>query len=105
VDSLKLRITPKVPSPSRSCRPAWCGSSGPQRALHPDEIEPGRRLPLLAVLHGAGRREELLMKAYRDGPSAGRRCSWCRAPSMTWDLITTPPRRGAAPRRRRRALD
>ena len=35
---------------------------GAQRAalFTPDEIDPDRRYPLVAVLHGAGRRDEML---------------------------------------------
>ena len=92
MDSLKLRITPQKPEPVDELPTGlvWV-ERGPQRAalFTPDEIEPGRSYPLLAVLHGAGRREELLMKAYRD--EAERRQALFLIPRsyhMTWDLIT-----------------
>jgi len=92
VDSLKLRVAPKAPEPVDELPTGmvWI-ERGPQRAalFTPDEIEPGRRYPLLTVLHGAGRREELLMKAYRD--EAERRQALFLIPRsfhMTWDLIT-----------------
>jgi predicted esterase len=91
VDSLKLRIQPKTPEPVEELPTGlvWV-EQGPQRAalFTPDEIDPERRYPLLAVLHGAGRREELLMKAYRD--EAERRQALFLVPrsfGMTWDLI------------------
>jgi predicted esterase len=106
VDSLKLRITPKTPEPVDELPTGmvWI-ERGPQRAalFTPDEIEPGRKYPLLAVLHGAGRREELLMKAYRD--EAERRQALFLVPrshGMTWDLIEhavarNTPEAGLAP--------
>ena len=91
MDSLKLRVVPKAPEPVDELPTGmvWI-ERGPQRAalFTPDEIEPGRRYPLLAVLHGAGRREELLMKAYRD--EAERRQALFLIPRSsggTWDLI------------------
>jgi phospholipase/carboxylesterase len=92
VDSLKLRIAPQAPEPVDELPTGlvWI-ERGPQRAalFTPDEIDPARRYPLLAVLHGAGRREELLMKAYRD--EAERRQALFLIPRSfhgTWDLIT-----------------
>jgi predicted esterase len=92
VKSLKLRIAPKSPEPVEELPLGlvWI-EKGDQRAalFTPDEIDPARRYPLLAVLHGAGRREELLMKAYRD--EAERRQALFLVPrsfGMTWDLIT-----------------
>jgi predicted esterase len=92
VDSLKLRITPKSPEPVDELPTGmvWIERGAQRAALFtPDEIETGRRYPLLAVLHGAGRREELLMKAYRD--EAERRQALFLIPRSfhpTWDLIT-----------------
>ena len=99
MDSLKLRIEPKHPEPVDELPTGmvWI-ERGPQRAalFTPDEIDPERRYPLLAVLHGAGRREELLMKAYRD--EAERRQALFLVPRsfhVTWDLITAATK-GAA---------
>jgi len=100
VDSLKLRITPKTPEPVDELPTGmvWLERGAQRAALFtPDEIEPGRRYPLLAVLHGAGRREELLMKAYRD--EAERRQALFLVPRsfhMTWDLITAATQGAAA---------
>ena len=99
MDSLKLRITPKTPEPVDELPTGlvWV-ERGAQRAVlfTPDEIDPGRRYPLLAVLHGAGRQDELLMKAYRD--EAERRQALFLVPrshGMTWDLIEHAVARGA----------
>jgi len=79
---------------------------GPQRAvlLTPDEIDPARCYPLVTVLHGAGRREELLVKSYRDEAEARQALFLVpRSRHLTWDLIAqgapdsgalTPPRPG-----------
>ena len=91
MDSLKLRVTPKTPEPVDELPTGlvWVERGAQRAALFtPDEIEAGRRYPLLAVLHGAGRQDELLMKAYRD--EAERRQALFLVPrshGMTWDLI------------------
>ena len=100
MDSLKLRIAPKTPEPVEELPTGmvWI-ERGTQRAalFTPDEIEPGRRYPLLAVLHGAGRREELLMKAYR-GEAQRRQALFLvpRSYHMTWDLIVAATQGAAA---------
>ena len=56
--------------------------------LTPDEIDPDKRYPLVTVLHGAGRQDEVLAKAYRDEPE--RRQALFLIPRSyhpTWDLI------------------
>jgi predicted esterase len=91
VDSLKLRVEPKPPEPVAALPTGWVWiERGAQRAalFTPDEIDPARRYPLLAVLHGAGRQDEALMKAYRD--EAERRQALFLVPRSfhpTWDLI------------------
>ena len=88
MDSLKLRVTPERVDELPTGL-VWVEHGAQRAALFtPDEIEPGRRYPLLAVLHGAGRQDELLMKAYRD--EAERRQALFLVPrshGMTWDLI------------------
>lgn len=100
MDSLKLHIAPKQPEPvdELPLGLVWI-ERGPQRAalFTPDEIDPQRRYPLLAVLHGAGRQDELLMKAYRD--EAERRQALFLVPrsfGMTWDLISAATQGAAA---------
>jgi len=56
--------------------------------LTPDEIDPDRQYPLITVLHGAGRQDELLVKACRHEPN--RRDAFFFVPrsiEQTWDLI------------------
>ena len=56
--------------------------------LTPDEIDPDKRYPLVTVLHGAGRQDEMLTKVYRDEPE--RRQALFLIPRSyhpTWDLI------------------
>jgi phospholipase/carboxylesterase len=56
--------------------------------LTPDEIDPERQYPLVTVFHGAGRQDEMLVKAYRDEPD--RRDAFFFVPRSvepTWDLI------------------
>ena len=56
--------------------------------LTPDEIDPSARYPLITVLHGAGRQDEMLVKGCRDAP--GERNALFLIPRSvqpTWDLI------------------
>jgi predicted esterase len=91
VDSLKLRVAPKSPEPVDELPTGlvWIERGAQRAALFtPDEIDPERRYPLLAVLHGAGRTDEPLIKLYRD--EAERRQALVlipRSAGMTWDLI------------------
>jgi len=67
-----------------------------QRAilLTPDEIDPERRYPLVTVLHGAGRQDEMLAKAYRDEAEARQSLFLIpRSYHPTWDLIVGEGRR------------
>ena len=65
--------------------------NGPCKAylLTPDEVDPERTYPLVTVLHGAGRQDEALAKAYRDEPQK-RDAFFLIARSLgpTWDLIS-----------------
>lgn len=63
---------------------------GEQRAalFTPDEIDPEKRYPLLTVLHGAGRQDEMLIKGWKS--EAEQRQAFILIPRsfyMTWDLI------------------
>jgi phospholipase/carboxylesterase len=56
--------------------------------LTPEEIDPERRYPLITVLHGAGRQDELLVKACRDAPEVRQAFFLIpRSVAPTWDLI------------------
>jgi predicted esterase len=101
MDSLKLRVAHRAPEPVAFEVPTglvWI-ERGPQRAalFTPDEIDPAQRYPLLTVLHGAGRQDEMLMRVYRD--EAERRQALvlvARSFHMTWDLIALGMQGGAA---------
>jgi len=57
--------------------------------LTPSVIDPNRRYPLITVLHGAGRQDEMLVKACRGEPNARDALFLVpRSIQPTWDLIT-----------------
>jgi phospholipase/carboxylesterase len=61
--------------------------------LVPETLEAGRRYPLLTVLHGAGRQDELLARAYQNEPA--RRQALFLVPRsfhLTWDLLACDER-------------
>jgi predicted esterase len=95
--SLALAISHKSPEPSPEAPPTghvWI-ERGESRAvlLTPSEIDPDRRYPLITVLHGAGRQDEMLVKAVRDEPD--RRGAFFLVPRSllpTWDLIASAER-------------
>jgi phospholipase/carboxylesterase len=56
--------------------------------LTPSEIDPARRYPLFTVFHGAGRQDEMLVKACRDQPDLRQAFFLVpRSVDPTWDLI------------------
>lgn len=95
-----MRIEHKRPEPVED-RPeglVWI-EQGPHRAvlLTPDEIDDTKTYPLITVLHGAGRQDELLLKACKGEPE--RRQAFFLIPRslhMTWDLIALGGSGGAA---------
>ncbi|MAE95564.1 MAG: hypothetical protein CL910_12970 [Deltaproteobacteria bacterium] len=100
MDTLKLRIEHKRPEPVDDLPMGlvWI-EQGPHRAalLTPDEIEEGREYPLVTVLHGAGRQDELLMKGCK-GEAERRQALFLipRSLHMTWDLIAMGMSGGAS---------
>lgn len=92
MDDLKLHVAHRSPDPGREDPPTGFVhvERGPCRGvlLTPEEIRADRLYPLITVLHGAGRQDELLVKAYRDEP-AGRNALFFvpRSRRPTWDLI------------------
>lgn len=97
METLALRISHKEPEPRDEPSPTgfvWI-ERGESRALllTPTEIDPAKRYPLITVLHGAGRQDEMLVKACRDEPE--RRDALFlipRSQQQTWDLIASPDR-------------
>ena len=56
--------------------------------LTPEEIDPERPYPLFTVFHGAGRQDEMLVKACRREPEARQAFFFIpRSVAPTWDLI------------------
>jgi len=56
--------------------------------LTPEIIDPERRYPLITVLHGAGRQDELLSKSYRNEAESRQALFLIpRSRHPTWDLI------------------
>jgi predicted esterase len=101
MDSLKLKISHRAPEAVDFEVPTglvWI-ERGPQRAAlyTPDEIDPARTYPLLTVLHGAGRQDEALMRAYRhEAEQRQALVLVARSFHMTWDLIALGIQGGAA---------
>jgi predicted esterase len=92
VDTLELRIEFALPEASEEPSPTGFVrvEHGASRAilLVPDEIDPGRRYPLVTILHGAGRQDEALAKLTRDEPERRQALFLIpRSLAPTWDLI------------------
>jgi predicted esterase len=97
VDTLALRIEHRAPEHRDEPSPTGFVhvEHGPNRAflLVPDEIDPDRLYPLITVLHGAGRQDEMLAKAYRDEPEQRQALFLIpRSTHPTWDLIACDER-------------
>jgi predicted esterase len=94
VTSLALRATWAEPEPGAAAPPAGTGqiTQGEHLAwiLTPSAIDPGHRHPLVVVLHGAGRQDELLVRGLTSAGEPDRRRAIFVVPrsrQMTWDLI------------------
>jgi len=97
MDTLALRIEHKPMEVRDEPSPTGHVSieRGESRAvlLTPSEIDLAKRYPLITVLHGAGRQDEMLVKACRDEPE--KRDALFLVPRSllpTWDLIASPER-------------
>ncbi len=93
MDSLALRISHCGPEQRQEASPTGFVQleQGASRAtlLVPGEIDPARHYPLITVLHGAGRQDELLARACRDEPDRrGALFLIPRSRATTWDLIS-----------------
>ena len=92
MDSLRLDLVHREPEPREEASPTGFVTveRGPSRAvlLTPEEIDPARRYPLVTVLHGAGRQDELLVRACRGEPERRQALFFVpRSVRPTWDLI------------------
>ena len=97
MDTLALRISHKTVEPTDE--PAPTGfvhiERGECRAvlLTPDEIDPEMNYPMITVLHGAGRQDEMLARACRDEPEKRQALFLIpRSKLPTWDLIASEER-------------
>jgi len=93
MDTLALRIQPRAVEASDAAAPTGFVhiERDAQQAylLTPDEIDASKVYPLVTVLHGAGRQDETLAKAYRDEPEARQALFLiARSHGPTWDLIS-----------------
>ncbi|MBM4244765.1 MAG: hypothetical protein FJ148_13265 [Deltaproteobacteria bacterium] len=92
VDSLAFRPPHTLPGTSLGAPPDGVAKIGNGEThaflLTPPAIDPARRYPLITVLHGAGRQDEMLCKAYR-GEAAARDVLFLvpRSTDYTWDII------------------
>ena len=92
MDTLALRVEPARPEEAIGFdrRELVTISNGVTQGflLVPASIEPTRGYPLLTVFHGAGRQDELLVRAYRDEPARRDALFFIpRSTSPTWDLL------------------
>jgi hypothetical protein len=92
VDTLALRVEPRRPEEGITSANAGLLTISNGRTqgylLLPEAIDPERAYPLVTVLHGAGRQDELLVRAYRDEPARRRAIFFIpRSTSPTWDLL------------------
>lgn len=92
MDSLHVELSHKRPEPRDESAPTGFVrvELGEHRGvlLTPSEIDPGREYPLVTVLHGAGRQDEMLVKACRNEPEARQMLFFVpRSLAPTWDLI------------------
>ena len=93
MDTLALRVPHKAPEARDEESPTGFVQieQGAARGvlLTPDEIDPARSYPLITVLHGAGRQDEMLVKACRGEPERRQALFFVpRSVAPTWDLIT-----------------
>ena len=97
MDTLELRIRYRAPEVSDEPPPTGFvhieEAQNSAYLLTPDEIDPERRYPLITVLHGAGRQDEILAKAFRDEPERRQALFLIpRSTLPTWDLIASESR-------------
>lgn len=92
MNSLALRVQFRAPEERDEQSPTGLVQieQGASRGvlLTPDEMDPARNYPLITVLHGAGRQDEMLVKACRSEPARRQALFFVpRSVAPTWDLI------------------
>jgi phospholipase/carboxylesterase len=92
VPNLGVRVEPQRPQPGNvsSAGGLVTISNGVTQGylMLPDPIDPTRTYPMVTVLHGAGRQDELLVRAYRDEPADRQVIVFVpRSTFPTWDLL------------------
>jgi len=92
MDTLRLDLAPKEPEPRDEPSPTGVVAveRGSARAtlLVPEALDPTRRYPLVTVLHGAGRQDELLARAFQGEPDRRQALFLVpRSARPTWDLV------------------
>jgi phospholipase/carboxylesterase len=97
IQSLEVRLGPKAVEPTDEAAPTGTvhveRDAGRGVLLTPETIDPDRRYPLVTVLHGAGRQDEMLARAFREEPDRRQALIFVpRSIAPTWDLIAGGPR-------------
>jgi phospholipase/carboxylesterase len=92
VHTLALRVEPSHPADEVAAAAGGLVTISNEVArgylLLPDSIDPVRAYPLVTVFHGAGRQDELLVRAYQDEPARrGALFFIPRSTYPTWDLL------------------
>lgn len=90
--TLALRVEPTQPGDEiGAARGGYVTISNEASAGHlllPEPIDPTRSYPLMTVFHGAGRQDELLVRAYQDEPARRDVLVFIpRSTYPTWDLL------------------
>lgn len=90
--TLALRVEPTQPTDdSAAARGGYVTISNEASFGHlllPDPLVPSRAYPLVTVFHGAGRQDELLVRAYEDEPNRRDLLVFIpRSTQPTWDLL------------------
>lgn len=93
MDSLRLDVAHEPPGPlaATASTGLLVVERGPSRAfvLTPAQIDPQRVYPLVTVLHGAGRQDELLARACLEEPDRRQAIFVVpRSVQLSWDLIS-----------------
>jgi predicted esterase len=90
--TLALRVLPGEPAeldvPATAAPVTITNGTTRGYLLLPTSIDPTRRYPLVTVFHGAGRQDELLVRAYQDEPTRREALFFIpRSTYPTWDLL------------------